>query len=515
MRHHHICSLGLRGLLKASSIFCALLLATACTNDTDLGDVDSDMPIYFTVENEKTRATDDEFTDFTGADFGVTAYWYADGDMTANPQTVINNQRINYANGIATIDSNYKYYWTKGGWHFCAYAPYIDPTTNGNPMQVTVPQGIYGGYTFNGKVTGRTDYMFADEQAGYYNVAPARGEQLQRFTADNAVPMRFRHALTKVKFRARLGNGTPSNVSLKINSMYVRNVRIKGSATFTHNGKSNYAEVSANDANKWNTDGMTWTTEMEFPLNSEYDAQYLGDHQVTCTGMSGISTTFKEFNDCFYLMPQQLYAKDESEFVQMLEVNYTIVTNAVEGLQRTVSVPLKTSDIQAWTVGKAVMYNLEVDTGEELSLTAAVQPWKLEEFTNEFANTVTVNAEGKIIWTPGTCTVIDENVVLDNNISNPAEFTFTIAGPLGGTWQAIFVTQEGNPTAFTLSQSEGEVGKPCTVSVSANQVNNTKTANVAELLFVVRCAGAILPVDNLTTLPGGHNYKIVQNISLN
>ena len=84
-------------LLKPALLLC-VLLATACTNDTDLGDVDSDMPICFTVENEKTRATDDEFTNFTGENFAVTAYRYADGDMTANPQTVINNHRINYAN---------------------------------------------------------------------------------------------------------------------------------------------------------------------------------------------------------------------------------------------------------------------------------------------------------------------------------------------------------------------------------------------------------------------------------
>ena len=512
MRHRHIRSFGLRGLLKATSLLLCVLLAGACTNDTDLGDVDSDMPICFTVENKETRAADDEFTDFTGENFAVTAYWYDDGDMTdENPLPVMNNLKINYANRVATIDGNDKYYWTKGGWHFCAYAPWVADPQNAN-VKITVPQGVYDGYTFDGTVDGLTDYMFADEQAGYYKMTATDG--LQYFSG-NAVPMRFRHALTKVKFQARLGNGTPSNISLKINSMYIRNVRVKGNATFKHNGKIGYASVSpADDANKWNTEGMKWNTE-EFPVGSSHNALFLDDHEVSCTGMSGISTTFKEFDDCFYLMPQQLYAKDESEFVQMLEVNYTIVTNAVEGLPRTVSVPLKTSDIQAWTVGKAVMYNLVVDTGEELSLTAAVQPWKLEEFTNEFANTVTVNAEGKIIWTPGTCTVIDENVVLDNNISNPAEFTFTIAGPLGGTWQAIFVTQEGNPTAFTLSQSEGEVGKPCTVSVSANQVNNTKTANVAELLFVVRCAGAILPVDNLTTLPGGHNYKIVQNISLN
>lgn len=480
----------------------AITLSLASCNEEQDSTGNENIPMMFTCSTaEHTRAT--TYGDYTGGNFGVQATNYTGNYTSTTGKVHMDNVEVTYSDG--TCSTAIDYFWPDGDMHFAAYSPYVeDPSTS--DMQVTLPQKPYAGYSYNGKVEGRTNLMFANEQYG---------SLVGKFTT-GSVPIQFNHALTKVQFQARMADGTPSNVSLKINSMYVRNVRIKGSATFTHNGKSGYASVSpTDDANKWNTDGMKWTVSKEFPAGSTYDANYLGDHQVTCTGMSGIGTTFTVFNDCFYLMPQQLYTTGESQFVQTLEVNYTIVTNAVEGQPKTVSVPLKTSNIPAWTVNKAVMYNLVVETGESLSLTAAVQPWKKEEFTNEFSDIVTVNADGKIIWTPGTCTVIDENVVLDNNISNAAEFTFTIAGPLGGTWQAIFVTQEGNPTAFSLSQSEGEVGKPCTVRVSANQVNNTKTANVAELRFVVRCAGAILPVYELTTLSGERNYKIVQNISLN
>lgn len=476
-----------------------LLTFTACSNEGDAL-FDGERPVTFSVAAEQqTRATR---APYTGSRFGVYATNYTGDYKTTNGILHMQNARINYAGGTCTPDKTY--YWPDGNMHFAAYSPYVtDPSTS--DMQITLPEKPYAGYAFQGKVDGRTNWMFADEMLG---------SLAQNFTT-GSVPITFRHALTQVKFQARLSNGTPSNVSLKINSLYIRNVRVYGNAKFTHNGKSDYsAVVPADDANKWNTEGMKWTTQ-EFHLGSSHNALYLDDYEVNCESMSGIGTNFKEFNDCFYLMPQQLYADSESQFLQQLQVTYTITSGGVEGAPITKSVPLKNvGSITQWTVNQSVLYSLVVQTGESLTLTAAVQPWKMEEFTNEFDEIVTVNEDGKIVWTPGTCTVIDEYVVLDNDISKPAEFTFTIAGPLGGTWQAIFVTQSGNSTAFSLSQSEGEVGKPCTVKVSANQVNNTSTANVAELRFVVRCAGAILPVDEITKLDG-LNYKIVQNIKLN
>ena len=83
---------------------------------------------------------------------------------------------------------------------------------------------------------------------------------------------------------------------------------------------------------------------------------------------------------------------------------------------------------------------------------------------------------------------------------------------MGGTWHAMMVTQQGNPNAFTLSQTQGEIGKEYEITITAG-ANTSGTANVAELRFVVRSGGEILPVDNLTT--SGDNYIIVQNPTIN
>ena len=89
--------------------------------------------------------------------------------------------------------------------------------------------------------------------------------------------------------------------------------------------------IPADDANKWNTENMLWTVGKEFQKGSEYDADYLGDYTVSVDGMTGIYTTLTDFNDCLYLMPQQLYDDTNSEFPQQLEVTYSITTDGIEG----------------------------------------------------------------------------------------------------------------------------------------------------------------------------------------
>ena len=179
------------------------------------------------------------------------------------------------------------------------------------------------------------------------------------------------------------------------------------------------------------------------------------------------------------------------------------------------SIPIRNASIEQWSTNTHVHYTLNVNPpGGTASLGVAVQPWELEAFENEFSNTVAVNDEGKIVWTDDTYDDIDDDiVVLKNDIASPAEFKFTIASPLGGTWKAFFVTQSGNPNAFTVSPSEGPVGRECTVTISATEENQSNTANKAELRFVVIQSGQILPVDILTTLSGNRNYKILQNIN--
>ena len=481
-----------------------LLVMESCSTENEMSS-DNPIPMNFTCATApQSRAT---YGEFTGENFGVVATNYTDNYINTTGVENMNNVRVAYDDGVCTVDGTY--YWPNDiDVHFAAYAPYTDNLApNNGGMNITLPQKPYQGYTFSGKVDGETNWMFANEQFG--NMDDFSGN------VNCAVPMEFNHTLSQVKFQAALASGTDSIYKLNIKALTLRNVRNTGNITFRHNGKSDYKQVdSVNDANQWNTEGMLWSVSKEFPVDSEYDANCLGDYPVSVDGMSGIHTTFQECNESLYLMPQQLYDDSNSEFPQLLEVIYTITTNDVEGGFVTSTIPIKLDDIQTWTVNKSIVYSLIMTPTRDVGLSVAVQPWILEEFENQYSYTVSVNAGDEIAWTDGTYAKIEDDVVvLHDDITIPAEFKFTISSPLGGTWKAFFVTQSGNSNAFTISPNEGPVGSEATVTISATEQNQSNIANKAELRFVVIQAGEILPVDLLTTLTNRRNYKILQNIN--
>ena len=470
-----------------------LLTFTACSNEGDAL-FDGERPMTFSVAAEQqTRAT--TYGDFTGEDFGVVATCY--NYNTTAGITHMSNVKVTYDKVSKECATTGTYYWPDGNMHFAAYSPWVADPSNAQ-MQVTLPAKPNAGYKFAGTVDGKINHMFANEEYG---------SLAEDFTS-GSVPIKFNHALTQVRFRAKMSTAS-AGTTFNIKSLQLVNVRSRGTVNFTHDGTS------------WNTENRDslWTVEKTFPVGSTYDAQYLDDYPVSTTGMTGITDTPKEFPGCLYLMPQQLYADTESQFLQQLQVTYTITSGGVEGAPITKTVPLKNvGSITQWTVNKSVLYTLIVEVGKPLTLTVTAQPWTLEEFTNEFSNTVTVNTEsgndGRIKWTAGTYEKIEaDKVVLKDDISIPAELKFTIAGPLGNTWQAILVTKSGDPGAFILSQTEGAIGEECTLTITAKQQNTSNVSNQAELLFVVRTSSGILPVDILTTLGEGNNYTIIQNIN--
>ena len=474
----------------------AMLAITSCSSD-DTFIHDGEKPMTFSVAAEQqTRAT--TYGDFTGEDFGVVATCYTGDYKTTTGITHMPNVKVTYDKDSKECATTGTYYWPDGNMHFAAYSPWVDDPSNAQ-MQVTLPAKPNAGYKFAGTVDGKKNHMFANEEYG---------SLAEDFTS-GSVPIKFNHALTQVRFRAKMADGTADDIKLTINSLKIKNIRYRGTAQFTNDGTS------------WNTENRDslWTVEKTFPVGSTYDAQHLDDYPVSTTGMTCITDTPKEFPGCLYLMPQQLYADTESQFLQQLQVTYTITSGGVEGAPITKTVPLKNvGSITQWTVNKSVLYTLIVEVGKPLTLTVSVQPWTLEEFTNEFSNTVTVNTEsgndGRIKWTAGTYEKIEvDKVVLKDDISIPAELKFTIAGPLGNTWQAILVTQSGDPGAFILSQTEGAIGEECTLTITAKQQNTSNVSNQAELRFVVRTSSSILPVDILTTLGKGNNYTIIQNIN--
>lgn len=471
-----------------------MLAVTSCTGDDTL--TDTKVPMTFACNAiAQTRAGGD-YVDYDGPAFGVAAMHHQaqSNRPTADITTYIDNAQVSKQGSVWA--TNPIYYWPhQGDMHFAAYSPYIPDLANSN-VSITLPQNGEG-YTYSGTIDGQTNLMFADEQYGSYD-----GFQ------NGTVPVVFNHALTQVRFCAKMSTAS-AGTTFNIKSLQLVNVRSRGTVNFTHDGTS------------WNTENRDslWTVEKTFPVGSTYDAQHLDDYPVSTTGMTGITDTPKEFPGCLYLMPQQLYADTESQFLQQLQVTYTITSGGVEGAPITKTVPLKNvGTITQWTVNKSVLYTLIVEVGKPLTLTVTAQPWTLEEFTNEFSNTVTVNTEtgndGRIKWTAGTYEKIEaDKVVLKDDISIPAELKFTIAGPLGNTWQAILVTKSGDPGAFILSQTEGAIGEECTLTIKAKQQNTSNVSNQAELLFVVRTSSGILPVDILTTLGEGNNYTIIQNIN--
>lgn len=152
-----------------------------------------------------------------------------------------------------------------------------------------------------------------------------------------------------------------------------------------------------------------------------------------------------------------------------------------------------------------------------LNVTVSVMDWEKYEIVHQFANTVATAEGGQIKWTDGTYREKTSNleIIMHSDTDIHPHFTFNLGSPKGATWHATFRTQEGDNTAFSLRDAQGNEcsqgiidGKPVGLYVHAREEHPGQT-NKAELIFVVRCNGETLPVDVLTP-EGQGNYIIVQ-----
>ena len=515
--YNKIYTIGSLCLLKVAAMLLAVLVV-ACTKDSDATIDNGDRPIYFAIdESDDTRAIVNDFTDFTADDFGVVAYWYPDNDITKTPTVIMENQKINVSGSGCSIEGGYKYYWTPGTWHFAAYSPWVaDPSTA--PVRITPPSKVFGGYTFSGTVDGQTDYMFADEEAGYYGI---NGD-----FDGSAVSMRFRHALTKVTFGLRLADATDgTNVTFK--GLSLSNVRNTGSVSFVHGGD---ALTNRNDRNRWQTkDASGAPTEDIWSVSDAQTADY--DIVQSSTSINLADENEHRLDKVLYLLPQELLASGTQ---QMINVSYDLQIGSNTPTTHNVSIPLRDASIEQWSTNSHVHYTLTVNPpGGTASLEVNVQPWDYVEVINQFANTVgmsDVDADNDGVgddflrWIDGTYQSInttENRVLVKADISQRAQFTFRIGSPKGSTWYAMLRTKKGNPSAFSLSAVQnatitdgvalGAVGDRVKLEVVANDENPTET-NEAELIFIVICNGQILSADIVTV--NSKNYTIIQNINI-
>ena len=501
---------------KVTAMLCAMMVVS-CSSDSDTVMVDEGKPISFSLDNEsQARAIENTFTEFTANNFGVTAYWY-DGDITKTPQVAIDNQKINVSGSGCTIEGGNKYYWTKGTWHFSAYSPWVaNPETA--PVKITTPSSIYGGYTFSGTVDGETDYMFADEQPGYYEMTGSNN--LQNFNG-SAVPMTFRHALTKVTFGVRLTDADGDNNKVVFNSVRLSNVRNSGKVAFKHLGN---ALTSPNDRNRWYTcdpnDGGR--TEDKWSVDDSVKA----DYQIPiATPIEITDEAEHKLNKVFYLLPQTLLESGDN--AQTINVSYTLQIGSSTPTAHNVSIPIRSASIAQWSTNTHVHYTLNVNPpGGTIALAVQVQPWEHILIENEFADVVGMADGGLLQWIPETVVSDDQTnniVTIKPDIDEHAQFTFSMGSPIGGTWYAMLRCKRGNPNAFSLRAvenatiSEGvAMGVIDHTTVKLEVVSNQPNPamqNEYELIFTVRSNGKLLPAD-VVVGDDKINYTIIQEINI-
>lgn len=381
-------------------------------------------------------------------------------------------------NGFASATD---YYWPGAGptLDFVAVGgkPSSDFTANKNTTTKKVESFTY---TVPAAATSQNDVVVATATniAGNYTNAET----------GNRVPLDFKHIMSAVRVStdAKITDGT-------INSITFKNIKSTGTYTIAGDGS-------------WETEDDK--TDYTLSISDGFDTSVAANKGALING--GEST--------FMMIPQALSADAE------IVVNFTHNTT-----NKTVNLSAKLADLASdtWTMGKITNYVININPDFTISIKVSVQPWELIAFTNEFSKTATVNVDeedptkdGRIKWTEGTYRLINidgngddvNRVTLFDDITKPAEFKFTIAGPLGGTWKALLITKKGNPYAFTLDKTEGAVGEPAVVKIKATEINTSKSENEAELRIIVDQGAQILPVNTLTK--DRINYTILQPIAV-
>lgn len=295
-------------------------------------------------------------------------------------------------------------------------------------------------------------------------------------------------------------------------------VNVKIGTTMTAGTINSITFSGIKNTGTYNVASPAWTF-AQSPTTNNYPVTFADDDVADNTGYSvankASGTSINASNASMMLIPQS-FTTDDSRII----VNFTY-----EATNKTVDLEASLKG-QEWVRGKVYNYYLNIEPDFTISIDVVAQPWELIAFTNEFSNTASVNADedptkdGRIKWTEGSYRSINldgngddvNKVTLFDDITKPAEFKFTVAGPLGGTWKALLITKKGNPYAFTLDKTEGPVGETAVVKISAAQVNNSKFDNEAELRIIVDQGGQILPVNAITK--DRINYTIVQPIAV-
>ena len=342
--------------LAAAAMAIAL---TACTQNEVLQDTSSTNLIGFgTYAGKSTKAGGTYVTGTTFADdakFGVMAYktagaWATDG-ASATPAFMF-NQAVTVTNGTAgtCTYSPAKYWPITSKLSFLAYYPH-EGGSNNTGITLKESDGT-AAYSENSKGLPKANFTVKDAAADQvdfmYTVFDNTKDRDRDKTTNgrSTVALNFKHALTRVKFQAKLnkpyGSGTVyANPNIIITGIKLEGVNNKGTFTFGETEGS------------WGT--PTGTASYNFASLSK------------ALPAAGTATNIADDIDSEVLLmiPQDL-------------TNVKIVVSYTQDDEKAPDVELALSGTTAWTMNRSMLYTLILDPGtasSPISFTATTGVW--------------------------------------------------------------------------------------------------------------------------------------------
>ena len=309
----------------------SLVVLAGCSSEDEIDTLvsKSDNAITFgTYVGKQTKALDKSA--FAKDDkFGVSAY-YGDGTFEAN---LMSNETISTTDGSTWTYTNTKY-WPEGNpVSFVAYYPNLTTAPTITDGATAIP------FTVKNDATEQVDFMWSTVKAATKddkNGTAING--ITNTTTDaTSVPFVFQHGLSKISFKAKLGEASYSGVTIKVKSIKINGDKNKGTFTIP-------ADLTAG----------TWATE---------DAA-TNDYTVSETnGKEIASTTADSIGESLLMIPQDMKGKT-------IEIAYDLVyTNPAQTISNTKAIVL--DDKSNWVMNQQYTYTLTISL-ETVQLTASV-----------------------------------------------------------------------------------------------------------------------------------------------
>ena len=493
MREHKKSHLGIMGW---AMFLAGAMSLGSCSSDETLESMEPKAITFGSVsmENHSRAAVDPSYGDNKLIDgFQV---W---GTVKGNTKNT-----VNIFNG-ATIERGSAAYgaaWTQTSGSAQYWIPTADYTfmAVANAKSVTTDAGIPAAIEFE-LTDGSKDLILSNT----VNVkTDASAEPTTGVNNNKCVPFEFTHLLSKVHFTF---DGSATNVAkIDVTGHY-------GSGTYNIGG---------------NTPG--WVVDEDDKVTASASALYFGGINGTTSANARLIIPGEQ------TWTIKLYELKNEQYVQIgntLTLDYTAAND--------------NRNSGGFIFAPNTQYNINISLGVDMKLSVSVQDWTVNEIPNDFADDVAVGSQGHIDWTdvdPVYVNAAGQNIqnetttditpaaswVVFDQSKTQATFTFQIDGPMGGTWNAMLVTQQGTSEVFqivkVLKDAEGneieevadmgKVGERYTLRIKTISPNNSDIANKAELRIVVQQGGEILPAHKLMFHGDNHplngkNYIMVQN----